>query len=946
MASNIKIANNSDATFIEVDAIPGGYSDDGIFYKTVDGKHYKIAHDGIIRAVKAGVLFDGTDQTSRINTILAHSDVHELIFDAYNKNITVSGTVTVPAGKKLAFKNKCKLIGSGTVSGGLVWCDPLRQCFASTITVQNLENTLVSVTWFGAVADFLIGTAYSQTKTDNLTAFNTALSCVKNRNTYIAYRTASRVFIPPTADDEHGYYLSDTWVVDREVEIYGDQMNTSVLVFPHGVVGIHLKSSDSGDIDSRGGFNGFLHDFSLWGNYTKSDWTFDDDVSFGILVQQNRAHLARICVKGFGSNGIYVYAHVPENNANNCYIDDCCAYYNGGAGIKFYSTDANKCVTLKGDFSYNVRAGYWDNSFLGNSAYDVHTASNCVLSTSSKSCAYYGGHRYICKVDNTVGVLPTDSAHWEDLGASTSDTVFTAYDNTKTYMEGAAFRWGDANQGGICNALYAEGDQYGGDATGTNIMVFNSTPTIHGQSLWKQNGHVYVPNVIAKETTFGGWEPTLDGPNRYVGWTDAGRGGTLHGFKYYGDDNIWRVNSANDDNTNATFFGTGFAASHFGRSATPYAGLAAAAIWFGKNLNSANNYRLFGFATAAPDGTTFAGKEFAVSDFLLNVGTDNTIIGWKCSTAGTYGGSDPVFDEIAVGTGGGGGGVTDHGALTGLADDDHTQYLLLAGRGGQTINDDIIISNTGNSMLKLVQSTGGSGNNPALIFRHSAALEYPIWMDNSGADLNFGGTVNGSPKLKLIRSNGHILVGGFSDGAYMFDVQSGALRVYDAAATSLIGGNLTVNGVLSAPGISKTLSSQYADASNVSTGETDLLSYTLPANTLANVGDRIVIEALFTTPSNGNSKSLKFYFGGANIDWTSSTIANGATIFMRITIFKTGSNAQRIQIERITGYSDYPVYSTSTETDTATILIKFAGTGAASNDITQRTMTVTKITAP
>nr|NIT61967.1 hypothetical protein [Fodinibius sp.]NIY30547.1 hypothetical protein [Fodinibius sp.] len=34
----------------------------------------------------------------------------------------------------------------------------------------------------------------------------------------------------------------------------------------------------------------------------------------------------------------------------------------------------------------------------------------------------------------------------------------------------------------------------------------------------------------------------------------------------------------------------------------------------------------------------------------------------------------------------------DHGALTGLGDDDHTQYLLLAGRGGQTIEDNIIIN--------------------------------------------------------------------------------------------------------------------------------------------------------------------------------------------------------------------------------------------------------------
>lgn len=41
---------------------------------------------------------------------------------------------------------------------------------------------------------------------------------------------------------------------------------------------------------------------------------------------------------------------------------------------------------------------------------------------------------------------------------------------------------------------------------------------------------------------------------------------------------------------------------------------------------------------------------------------------------------------IFGGTGGGGAGVTDHGALTGLADDDHAQYLHLSGRtGGQRV---------------------------------------------------------------------------------------------------------------------------------------------------------------------------------------------------------------------------------------------------------------------
>lgn len=37
-------------------------------------------------------------------------------------------------------------------------------------------------------------------------------------------------------------------------------------------------------------------------------------------------------------------------------------------------------------------------------------------------------------------------------------------------------------------------------------------------------------------------------------------------------------------------------------------------------------------------------------------------------------------------------GTGDHGALAGIADDDHAQYLLLAGRGGQTIADTITVN--------------------------------------------------------------------------------------------------------------------------------------------------------------------------------------------------------------------------------------------------------------
>ncbi len=65
-----------------------------------------------------------------------------------------------------------------------------------------------------------------------------------------------------------------------------------------------------------------------------------------------------------------------------------------------------------------------------------------------------------------------------------------------------------------------------------------------------------------------------------------------------------------------------------------------------------------------------------------------------------------IYDGSSWGaiTSGGGGGVSDHGALTGLGDDDHSIYALLAGRsGGQTLvggtdaGDDLTLQSTSNA---------------------------------------------------------------------------------------------------------------------------------------------------------------------------------------------------------------------------------------------------------
>lgn len=73
-------------------------------------------------------------------------------------------------------------------------------------------------------------------------------------------------------------------------------------------------------------------------------------------------------------------------------------------------------------------------------------------------------------------------------------------------------------------------------------------------------------------------------------------------------------------------------------------------------------------------------------------GASNKYALYQAGTADSTVFEGPVrFKGSVTGIPGGGGGVTDHGALTGLSDDDHPQYLYLPGRAGQTILDRIDI---------------------------------------------------------------------------------------------------------------------------------------------------------------------------------------------------------------------------------------------------------------
>jgi len=96
------------------------------------------------------------------------------------------------------------------------------------------------------------------------------------------------------------------------------------------------------------------------------------------------------------------------------------------------------------------------------------------------------------------------------------------------------------------------------------------------------------------------------------------------------------------------------------------------------------------------------------------------------------------------------------------------------------------------------------------------------------------------------------------------------------------------------PGVLKDF---YTDASTSGTGETDLYSYTVPANTLINNGDKLIFNITITSViSSATSTYIKCYFGGDFI-----TIVNGENftypngiLHIIIEIIKTGTSSLRI----------------------------------------------------
>lgn len=150
----------------------------------------------------------------------------------------------------------------------------------------------------------------------------------------------------------------------------------------------------------------------------------------------------------------------------------------------------------------------------------------------------------------------------------------------------------------------------------------------------------------------------------------------------------------------------------------------------------------------------------------LGIGPDRSVVSYRLDVGGTDGIRVPVGTTLQRPTGAagvlrfnedievlefhdgsdwqsviGGSGVTDHGALTGLSDDDHTQYALLAGRstgqtltGGTASGDDLTLRSTTNATKGDVILNDQGGN---IIIGGATTASALRFMEPSGSGANY-----------------------------------------------------------------------------------------------------------------------------------------------------------------------------------------------------------------
>lgn len=214
-----------------------------------------------------------------------------------------------------------------------------------------------------------------------------------------------------------------------------------------------------------------------------------------------------------------------------------------------------------------------------------------------------------------------------------------------------------------------------------------------------------------------------------------------------------------------------------------------------------------------------------------------------------------------------------------------------------------------------------------------------LFDDAEGQPADIGTAADGTSIYAARRDHAHAIADGSLANAKLANMAQATVKGRAAGAGSGVPQDLSA-GQLAAIVGTGALDVDTSALGNVGTGEDTIASYTVPANTLANNGDSIWFEAFGTAANNGNSKTLKVYFGSAEIvaaadtDW-------GLEWTLRGRIIRTGTATQKAYVNFSTSAplgtgslaGGAGVNMSVTEDETGTITLAITAEATSDNDL-------------
>jgi hypothetical protein len=127
---------------------------------------------------------------------------------------------------------------------------------------------------------------------------------------------------------------------------------------------------------------------------------------------------------------------------------------------------------------------------------------------------------------------------------------------------------------------------------------------------------------------------------------------------------------------------------------------------------------------------------------------------------------------------------------------------------------------------------------------------------------------------------------------------------------------------------------------NITTGEDDLMTFSLPANTLNADLKAVRVVGYGITANNANAKTLRLYLGTSLLITVNLTVSSAAIWWVEATIIRTGASAARVRATRAHAAYIAPGGTDSTVSFASAQTIKFTGDATATDDVQQTLMLI------